>query len=465
MAKLPAPLANAFLNRAWPDVATALDRASTAKEPVTTAQNLAAMLAWSLTPPGLDAQLPLEKDSMTVHEFKTTRHLLDEKDASAIFQHALPTLLRLSAAEKLDPLLAVLDRWTENRRNAVGSKSTKEKEPTAEAVYLIAQALVTALPRKEANQALVSFLEPQIGTPLNKLLLERITRPEFLDLLAERRVALPPSALLFKQTMWLDSEMKGHTETQEDPMVAQTRVVERLMAHPARLQLVRTDLNPITNLSKGLKSNLESAKECAMVLAQALIPIYEGRGSAYTERLKALAQAPAFETAVSTGKLEPLQRFLANNPTFHPEGGWEKAMANVADRLVGGAQQVIVAPQLDQEDRLRRLNDFAEVLEFVLINWTEDAKVSNDLAASLNQDWKRRTGQSMFVQDVAERVRGMTADQRADATDRIKALDANPVIEVLRNVAGPKYRFSVTEVLGLLEAAPAPTPAKRPGPR
>lgn len=466
MAKLPAPLAAALTDRRWSDTAVALERAATAKEPITTASNLGALLAWALVPAGLDTDVPLEKDSMTAREFQTTRNLVTIAEAQPIFEHLLPTVLKLNAGQALDPVFSVLSRWVENRRNhEINPKDAASKAQLATAVMTIAEGLVTSLPRKEAQLGLGTLIESQVSTVLNTALLDRLTDPAFLDVLATHRLALSPSALLAHQSMWLDADMTGQTGDQEEPLVVQARAVERLLAHPAHLQLVRTELNPITNLAKALKGNFEISKACALMLVEGLTPIYEARNSAYTERLKALAQAPAFERAISTGRLEALQQFLEKNPGFSPEGGWDKALLDVSERLSTAALQTIATPQLTPEKRGQRIEQFAAVLEFVLLHWTDDQQAASKVAVDLNTNWKRRMSQSLLVQDIAKRVPTMTAEERHDASDRLKALDANPFLDVLRQVAGSNYRFSPGEVMGLLENTPAPSLAKRPGMR
>lgn len=465
MAKLPAPLASALEIRAWPAVAEALERAAQAKEPLTTEQNLATILAWALVPAGLDSRLPLAKDSMTLHEFKTTKDLVDEDDALPIFQHALPAMLKLSAGQKGDALLKVLERWLEHRRFSLGKNEEKNKEPLANATMAIAQALVTSLPRKEAQAALGALIEPQVPTILNALLLDRLTDSAFLDVLAQHRVALAAPALLARQHMWVSENLEFHQAEQEDPTQVQARVVDRLLAHPAHLQLVRTDLNPVSFLSQTMDKGFGKTNECALILGQGLLPIYEGRSSTYASRLKAFLMGPAFESAISTGRLDALQAFLEQHPTFVPEGGWEKKLKDVAERLTRGAQAIIGADSLKAPQRQARLESIAQVLEFVLIHWTEEPETASALASDLNLTWKRGLGQTPLIQGIAQRIPTMSHEEREDARERLQSLDANPVLEVMRNVAGDRYRFSAGEVLALLESAPAPRPVRRAGPR
>jgi len=465
MAKLPAPLASALEIRAWPAVAEALDRASQAKEPLTTEQNLATILAWALVPAGLDARLPLAKDSMTLNEFKTTKDLVDENEALPIFQHVLPTMLKLSAGQKGDNLFQVVQRWLEHRRFTLGKNEEQNKESLVDATMAIGHALVTSLPRKEAQAALGALVEPQVPTALNALLLDRLTDSAFLDVLAQHRVALAAPALLARQHMWMSDNLEVHTPDQEDPTQVQTRVVDRLLAHPAHLQLVRTDLNPVSFLAQTMEKGFGKTTECALILGQGLLSIHEGRNSAYAARLKALLLGPAFEAIISTGRLDPLQAFLEQHPTFVPEGGWEKKLKDVAERLTRGAQAVIGADSLNADQRQTRLENIAQVLEFVLIHWTESPQAASDLASELNLSWKRGLGQTPLIQDIAKRIPTLSDDERVDARERLQSLDANPVIEVVRNVAGDRYRFSAGEVLALLDSAPAPRPGRRAGPR
>ncbi len=463
MAKLPAPLSSALTERRWADVPAALERALAAKEPVIKPDNIASVLAWALVEGEAKAFLPGEAHGNEV-TYTRSRQSVAIDEANEVFIHLLPVVLAHATPHQREQAYAQIGTWVGRHRNQSNRTTLAGKEPLADSIMLVAEALVRHLPRKDANQALVSVIERELRSPLNPLLLERLTRPSFLDLMAQARVGFSPAMLLATQGIWLDDDMRQRQTEQEDPQAVQARVVDRVLGHPDHLTLVRTELNPIKALESDLKTVIGKSRERAMMLGQALLPLYEARNSAYTDRLKALVVAPAFEEAISTGRLEPLQSFLTNNPAFIPEKGWEKAQQNVAERMVLGTLKMIEMPGMAHAERRERLESVAEVLEFVLINWNESPEESATLAGKLKATWDD-LHRGEFLEGIAASIPHYTPEERQEATERVKWLDRNPVLEVLRNVGGKHYTLSSGEVLQALMDPSSPAPAVRRGPR
>lgn len=335
---------------------------------------------------------------------------------------------------------------------------------------------------RRLNQAALNTLASAVNTSTAARLafLDRLTQPDGLEALAKAKAGLAPFFLVTPQKFTLLPGMPGDDdqaprkgpEALDDEaqalMAHQKACLERLLAHPARLSLLRLDLNPVSAAEPLISTGFSRTPQRTVALAKALLPLYREKGKdAFADGLASLLAGPELEDALKQADLEAATAFFREHEAYKPARGWEEVLQLTISGALRRAVRAVSAEQVAMPKRLEEQAAAGEFLAGMLV--TLEGKLSpmalNVRMRETEQRWHDHMERADFLGAMASQAGEMAPEQRQEAIERLKLVFANPFLDTVRqerirlNVE-PEDRWKPTagQVLVTLLDLQAPAP-------
>lgn len=498
MPKLPQALSQALVDFNPTGTAEALARALKSDRSGVSEDNVQEFLVWPLLGTSEHGLPTVSTATRNPHHAYTGQPDTVRAHFQALAPLVLTTLtakagdgkdkrLQSQADTAFEHIWKSVGRWI----NADGPEALKRERGTVCAEIFLACA--PHLDRRWNQMALNSLSSAVNPDTLARLaFLERLTQPDGLDALAKAKVGLAPFFLVTQQKLTLVAGMLGEDDDkglpsanaaasafeQEGQMLKQHQkaITDRILAHPARLSLLRLDLNPVSAAEPLIASGFSSTPQRTMALAKALIPLYREKGKdAFADGLVSLLAGPNLENILLSADLEEATAFFREHHAYKPARGWEEVLQHTTSGALRRAVRAVNVEGVPLSKRVEELASAGEFLAGMLV--TLDGKLSpmalNARVREIDQRWHEYMDHASFLDTTASQAGQMEPDQRQQAIDRLKLIFANPFLDTLRqerirlNIK-PEDRWKPTAgqvLVTLLDLqAPAPMPGKRPKP-
>ncbi len=453
MPKLPPALSQALVDFNPTGTAEALARALKSDRSGVTDDNVQEFLVWPLlgtTEHGLPAVSTATRNPNHAYVGKPDTVLAHFQ---ALAPLVLGTLMANAGDGKDKALQGKADRALEHVWKSVGrwlqadgTDAIKRDRGTVCADIFLACA--PHLDRR-LNQAALNALASAVNTSTAARLafLDRLTQPDGLEALAKAKAGLAPFFLVTPQKLTLLPGMLGEddqaprkgSEAFDDEaqalMAHQKACLERLLAHPARLSLLRLDLNPVSAAEPLISTGFSRTPQRTVALAKALLPLYREKGKdAFADGLASLLAGPELEDALKQADLEAATTFFREHEGYKPARGWEEVLQHTVTGALGRSLRAVFSDKATLPKRLEELAAAGEFLAGMLVT-LEGKLPAMAISARLRetvQRWHDRLDRAEFLGEVARQAAEMDPEQRQEAIQRLKLVFANPFLDTLR---------------------------------
>ena len=387
----------------------------------------------------------------------TTQHGLPVKTAAArnpnLQPEADPATIQAFFKALSETVFQRRDSETEDRHYASRLETNSEfllgrlkswAKRSPERAIIMAEAVVEMIKHvpKGVGQTLLNGVLNQESIEEAAAKLERLTQPDVLDVLAQRKVAFPPASFVLRESLIFSMDDEGEIKaTDQTPGRSlapfQDQCFERVLAHPVGPKLLRLDLNPLSSFQALMKGSGQTPQRTADAIAL-LIPYYEAAGkTSHANALASMVDGPLLERTIQSMDAEKLTAFFRDRPDFKPAEGWNEVFSDIVRTGAGRSGRALTLEGVTLSERQTALAGTAAFLEESLklvLPHADGSKAIGDIERSL-ESVRNHFQASDFVRQMADSSTALDAEQRVEAIERLKLMLANPVLDLLEHQA------------------------------